>query len=224
MLDRKTKADFNEKRYSDSVLGFLDSERIKSIVELVGSGKDVLDLGCGSGEIDRVLIQNGNTVNGLDISETCVRKAKEVGVAAVLCDVENEDIPFKNKFDVALTAEIIEHIMDTNAFLKKTASALKPEGELVLTTPNLAALGRRLLLLANKNPHMEVSLEQVSAGHVRYFIKDTLEQLLLQNGFKIVNFTSDVVNFNASGSLRSVWLAKMFPTLGRSLIIKCVKR
>ena len=223
-MDRITKEKFNEKRYADSVLGLPDSERVKSIVELIGSGKKVLDVGCGNGEIDKLLIENNNEVNGIDISETCVRKAKEVGVSAVICDLENEDFPFEDKFDVILAAEIIEHVIDTDRFLQKIASSLKSDGELVLTTPNLAALGRRLLLLANKNPHIEVSLEKDSAGHVRYFIKDTLEKLLEKNSFRIISFTSDVVNFNASGSVRCVWLAKMFPTLGKSLIVKCVKK
>jgi len=138
--------------------------------------------------------------------------------------LENEDFPFKDRFDLVLAAEIIEHVIDTDTFLQKIAASLKSDGELILTTPNIAALGRRLLLLVNKNPHMEVSLEKDSAGHVRYFIKDTLIWLLEKNGFKVISFTSDVVNFNASGSVRCVWLAKMFPTLGKSLIVKCVKK
>jgi 2-polyprenyl-3-methyl-5-hydroxy-6-metoxy-1,4-benzoquinol methylase len=224
MVDRKTKEDFNEKRYAHSILGLPDSERVKIIVELVGSGKAVLDLGCGSGEIDKFLIQNNNKVSGLDISKTCVQKAKKVGVNAFVCDLETEDFPFKDKFDVVLAAEIIEHFTDTDQFLKKIHKSLKSSGQLILTTPNLAALGRRILLFVNKNPHMEVSLEKYSAGHTRYFIKDTLEWLLNKNGFKVVCFRSDLVNFNSSGTLRSVLLAKIFPALGKSLIFKCIKK
>jgi 2-polyprenyl-3-methyl-5-hydroxy-6-metoxy-1,4-benzoquinol methylase len=223
-MDRKTKEYFNEKRYADSPLGLPDRERVKIIGELVGSGRSVLDVGCGDGEIDKVLIENKNKVSGLDISETCIKKAKKVGVNAVVCDLETEDFPFKEKFDVILVAEMLEHVIDTDTFLKKISKSLKSDGILVLTTPNLASFGRRLLLLVNKNPHMEVSLEKYSAGHSRYFIKDTLEWLLEKNGFEVVEFRSDVINFNASGTLRSVLFAKLIPTLGKSLIVKCIKK
>lgn len=223
-MDRETKENFNEKRYAESILGLPDSERVKTVVDLVGTGKSVLDVGCGSGEIDKLLIQNNNKICGLDISETCVRKAREVGVDAVLCDLDSEDFPIKEEFDVVLSAEIIEHVIDTDLFLKKIYLSLKSDGELILTTPNLAALGRRLLLLVNRNPHMEISLEKESAGHVRYFMKQTLKWLLEKNGFKIVEFRSDVINFNSSGTLKSVLLAKIFPTLGKSLIVKCIKK
>ncbi|MFA5792114.1 MAG: class I SAM-dependent methyltransferase [Candidatus Paceibacterota bacterium] len=224
MLDKKTKENFNEQRYADSPLGLPDRERVKIILELVGSGKSVLDVGCGNGEIGKLLIGNNNKVSGLDISETCVKKANKSRVTAVVCDLETEDVPFKEKFDVILAAEVIEHIVDTDVFLKKIYKSLKSDGILVLTTPNLASFGRRLLLLVNKNPHMEVSLEKYSAGHSRYFIKATLGWLLEKNGFEVVDFRSDVVNFNSSGTLRSVLLAKLVPTLGKSLILKCIKK
>ena len=102
---------------------------------------------------------------------------------------------------------------------------LKPQGFFVLNTPNLASLGRRLSLLFGLNPIIELSLnEKLSSGHIRYFIKKTLFDLLNKHKFEIIDFKADVVNFSLSGRWHSSLLAKLISTLGRSLIVKCQKK
>jgi hypothetical protein len=94
------------------------------------------------------------------------------------------------------------------------------DGVLILTTPNLASFGKRLLLLCNRNPFIECSpLEPEAVGHLRYFIFPTLRQLVERHGFKIREFTSDVINFDGAGRLRSRLLARLFPTFGRTLMV-----
>ena len=190
---------------------------------MVGSGKKVLDVGCGSGEIGVLLIAQGNEVFGIDVSTSCVELAIKKGIKARVCDFTKDSLPFDTMFDVVLAGEVIEHLYDTQYFLNNVFTWLKNDGFLVLSTPNVATLGRRLLLLVGKNPHLEFSLENNAAGHIRYFTKDALFCLLLAVGFEIVEFVSDVVNFDGKGKLSSTLLAKLFPTLGRTLIVKCKK-
>lgn len=94
-----------------------------------------------------------------------------------------------------------------------------------MTTPNLATLGRRIMLLMGKNPLIETSCDKktCNVGHIRYFIKITLLELLRKHGFKIDIFRSDVVNFNNRGTLYSRSLARIFPTLVKTLIVKASK-
>jgi len=102
---------------------------------------------------------------------------------------------------------------------------LKPQGFFVLNTPNLASLGRRLSLLFGLNPIIELSPnKKLSSGHIRYFIKKTLFDLLNKHKFEIIDFKADVVNFSLSGRWHSSLLAKLISTLGRSLIVKCQKK
>lgn len=210
-------------KYADWVLGDGDRIRTNTIISLAGKEKTILDIGCCGGEIGQQLLNKNNKVYGLDISPTAVKKACSVGIIAKKNNIETENIPFRIKFDTVIAAEIIEHLADTDAFLEKVRNKLKPRGELIITTPNLATLGRRFLLLLGKNPHMEVNFETHSAGHLRYFIKPTLLNLLTKHHFKVIHFQSDIVNFSSSGKYNSQLLAKLFPTLGRTLIIKAVK-
>ncbi len=217
---------FNEQRYQEwGRLNPADKIRIQKVLKLVGTNKTVLDVGCFDGSISERVLKNGNEVYGLEISGPAVKKAWEKGIKAKEGDIE-ERWPYEDSFfDVVLAGEIIEHLFDTGEFLEEAKRVLRPDGFLVLTTPNLASLGRRLLLFLGKNPLMEAGCLEAVAGHLRYFVKDSLFELLRRRNFAIVSFKSSVVNFNASGSLYSRILADFFPTLGSSLIVKCrVKR
>lgn len=216
--------DFNERRYGTWVAGAGDGERIDTICRLVGTGKRVLDVGCGTGTLGLILSAAGNKVSGLEASIGAVRTARENGVEAVHCDVEREGWPVPcESVDVVVAAEIIEHIYDTDRFLKKIRACLVPGGVLIVSTPNLVALGRRLLMLLGYAPHMEYAIREHDAGHIRYFVRETLCRLQEDNGFRVEKVTSDLVNFNASGSIRSVELARAIPTLGRTLITKAMR-
>lgn len=215
---------FSEKKYGSWTLGSGEDKRVKQIVKLVGKNKIVLDIGCGIGEIGELLIRNKNKVYGIDISPTAVKKAGKRGLIVKCGDIEKEKIPFENNyFDVILAAEVIEHLLDTDDFLEQIRHKLKKKGELIITTPNLATLGRRLILLLGKNPLTEVRLARHSAGHLRYFVKDALFELVESHKFRITYFSSDLVNFTANGRINSKLLAQLFPSLGKTLIIGAVK-
>ncbi len=210
-----------EKRYGEFIPG--DKERIKKIIELTGVGEKILDIGCGVGLIGEQIKKKGNTVYGVDYSKGAVKNARKKGIIAKVADIQKK-IPFKdNFFDGIILGEILEHIYDTDKFLQDIKRKLKKDGYIIITTPNLATLGRRLLLLFGKNPHIEYYLREDSAGHIRYFVKETIFKLLSDNGFKIEKYLSDEVNFNAKGTFKSKFLAKIFPSLGRSIIIKARK-
>ena len=129
-----------EKRYAKWFPG--DVERIKHIINLTGEGEKILDIGCGTGLIGEQIKNKGNDVYGIDISKGAVANAKKRGVKAKAGDT-NREIPFKNNyFDGIILGEIIEHIMDTDDFLKKIKKKLKKKGYIIITTPNLATFKR----------------------------------------------------------------------------------
>ncbi len=213
---------FNSQAYEKSRCG-QDDSRVQRVLPLIGKAGRVLDVGCLDGTIGELLMQMGNDVYGLDASEPAIAKAVGRGIQAQLGNVENE-FPFENdSFDAVFAGEIIEHIFDVDMMLAQIFRVLKPGGHFVVTTPNLAAFGRRLMLLLNRNPHIEISFTGDAAGHIRYFIKSTFFEILEKHGFQVEVFRSDIINFNASGSLKSEALAHLFPTLGKSLIVKAVK-
>lgn len=200
--------------------------RIFKIISFVGTGNRVLDLGCFDGTIGEILIKNGNEVYGIDASKKAVKLACEKGIKAKVGNIEEKFDFEDNFFDIVVAAEVIEHVLDTDFFIDEIKRVLKPNGFLVLSTPNVASLGRRILLFFGKNPYFEASFgfpSYASAGHIRFFTKSLLLSYLRYKGFEIVKCMSDVVNFSFSGRIWSKLLADIFPTLGRSLIVKARK-
>ena len=224
MLERieRKKMDFCTATYVDEYVRTPNyGPRLKMIIEMVGKNKTVLDIGCFDGSVALVLMQNSNVLFGMELSKQAIRSASKKGVQVVLTDAD-EGFPFSDhSFDAVFAGEIIEHVIDVDYWLQEITRILKPDGEVVLTTPNLASLGRRFLLLFGRDPLTNQSLFS-GAGHIRYFVKQTLTDLLAQNNLKIVEFRSDVVNLNDKGNIFSTKLARWFPNLGRGLVVKAV--
>jgi 2-polyprenyl-3-methyl-5-hydroxy-6-metoxy-1,4-benzoquinol methylase len=139
-----------------------------------------------------------------------------------VCNIEEEPFPSKiGKFNTVVAGEIIEHIFDPDALLKKINSVLVPGGHLILTTPNLAGLGSRMSLLLGRLPWMvENDLLPGRSGHIRYFTYLEIVKLLNRHGFKVTNFTTDSVGIN---NITIPLLGKLFPTFGRILIVKAIR-
>jgi len=215
--------DFNSSAYVSSRCTREDP-RMPLVLPMIGTNKDVLDLGCLDGTLGELFVQQGNRVKGIDASKEAIQKARDRGVDARLGNLD-EPFPFaESSFDIVFAGEIIEHVFEVDQFVEEVFRVLRPDGSFIVTTPNLAAFGRRMLLLFNRNPHIEISFKSPdAAGHIRYFIASTLKQFLTSKGFVIQRHTSDIVNFNATGSLASRWLAQCFPTLGKTLIMQATK-
>ena len=138
-----------------------------------------------------------------------------------------KSFPLKDSsFNAVFAGEVIEHIFDTDFFVSELYRILSPEGFLVISTPNTAALPNRLLLLAGKKPF---NLDYFkSGGHIRAYTFELLEKQLKSHGFRIEKRTSellrisDKIEFPLLYRIESI-LADFFPSLSLSIIIKARK-
>jgi len=221
MKTAKSFISFNNQHYKNNKNYLHCTQRLKIMASLVDKNQKILDLGCGTGKFFKLFNKKNSQIEGLDISKKAADIGQKHGLKITVSDLHSI-LPYKkNTFDTITAGEIIEHIYDTDFFLKEIKRILKPNGYLVLSTPNIATLGRRLMLMFGINPLIETSLSQGS-GHIRYFTKKSLEELLKKHQFKIIKFTSDTINFTNNGQIQSQILAKIFPNLGARIIIKAI--
>jgi methionine biosynthesis protein MetW len=203
------------------VINAIDELRVKKILNLIGIHKKVLDLGCGDGFIMKRIKAIGNNVEGVEISNNAIKNARKNGFTVYDCSLNDDwSKNIKKKYDVIFAGELIEHIFDTDKLLRNVRKVLKKGGYLIITTPNIAALGRRLLLLLGKNPLVETTTRNYDAGHIRYFTFGTLAKLLTENSFEVEDITSIHINFSGNGKLYSTMLTKLFPKLGTTIVVK----
>lgn len=167
------------------------------IIEEIGSDKKVLDIGCNDGKLGEKLLENNNVVYGCDIVPEKLEIARKKGLITKLVDLEKEVLPYpRNSFDYVILADIIEHVFDTDRLIRDCYKVLKPKGKLIVTTPNIASLARRIMLLLGISPYVEYSLfldcnGLPPVGHIRYFTISTLNKLLNSNGFNALEIGGD---------------------------------
>lgn len=216
---------FNSLRYKDKFkVDKMDAIRIKIILHMIGKNKRVLDLGCGDGFIMKKIKSAPNDVEGVEISTNAIKAAREKGFKVYDIDLNtNWAHKIHGKFDVVLGGEIIEHLFDTDRFIRNIHSVLKKNGKVILTTPNIASLGRRLYLLMGKSPLIETTAHKLDAGHIRYFTHQTLKTLVEDHEFTVVRNESVVVNLDSKARFVSGRLARLFPQIGNNIVLKAIK-
>ena len=213
--DPDSKVKFNYHEEAPSRLGVILSKIRKAEAPI-----KLLDIGCYDGHVG-ILLKNkfGKKcqIYGVDAAPNSVKLALKNGIQAKLCDV-TKGISFEsNMFDYVFAGEIIEHLYDTDFFLEEIKRVLKPNGILIITTPNFISFGRRIYYLFGKGAFMEQSftLPERAAGHIRFFTFDSLKELAMMHNFEPEVIFSDTVNFPR---FRIDLLAKIFPRMGQSII------
>jgi ubiquinone/menaquinone biosynthesis C-methylase UbiE len=106
----------------------------------VVEGKEVLDASCGIGYGLEILSQAGAaSVTGVDISAEAIGEAKSRfgKFAAELVEADLRKLPFEDdSFDAVVSFETIEHIEEPKAALAEIDRVLRPDGILVISSPN----------------------------------------------------------------------------------------
>jgi SAM-dependent methyltransferase len=117
-------------------------------------------------------------------------------------NIEEEKFPFEDaEFDVVLFCEIIEHLlMNPAAVLKEIKRVLKPNGALILTTPNVSRLENVTKMISGANIYDPYSGYGPYGRHNREYNQHELYLLLKYLGFTLdAMFTADVHQNNANG-------------------------
>lgn len=102
-------------------------------------GKTVLDVACGEGYGSFIMADVAGSVIGVDISEEAVRHASSIYVKQNLNFVQGcaTQLDFlANSFDVVVSFETIEHLVEQREMLAEIKRVLHPDGVLIISSPN----------------------------------------------------------------------------------------
>ena len=116
----------------------------KLVLFKAGDRGRLLDVGCGNGRFLAQMRKLGWEVVGVEPDPEAVRIAKErFGLEVFQGTLEEAGFP-DNSFDAITMNHVIEHVPDPIRLLAECRRVLKPGGKLVVVTPNIWSLGRRL--------------------------------------------------------------------------------
>jgi 2-polyprenyl-3-methyl-5-hydroxy-6-metoxy-1,4-benzoquinol methylase len=149
---------------------FWSKVKVKLILDLV-EGTKVLDVGCGSGRLSKILLDRGYSVVATDTDWRAVEIAKKKGIAAFLSDITYSKTD--EKFDCIILGDVLEHIENDNSVMKKIHNMLKTNGCIVINVPSYPFLFGK---------------HDVALGHKRRYSDNELKTKLKAAGFKIECF------------------------------------
>lgn len=161
----------------------------------VGTGEDILDLGCGRGVLAEEFVRKGNRVVGVDaldpndVSPALSRYIRTnfhaegmAGVKAALGGAQ---------FDKILLLDVIEHVPDPESMVRECLSLLRPGGQVIVSVPNVANITVRVALLFGRFDYMARGI--MDRTHLRFFTRKTIRQLIEGQGLAVIRHRMTVI-------------------------------
>ena len=218
-------------------------DRITDVVKML-EGEKILDVGCGYGTISRWCSEQGYKIHGVDRVEDFITIAKEFNTNENTTyekrDFIKEKFPAES-FDGILFLETIEHVENPAEYLKEFHRILKPNGIVIISTPNATALKNMLYALSYRKKEkresliQDISIELRNTGdqleHIFNWDFPCLTRLVDRCGFEITDhsfagsgpiflpiFGKRIGIISGNSRILSKW-----PSLMKTQIIKCKK-
>lgn len=181
-------------------------------------GKSIIDLGGGACEFSRELRERGCQVAFADIEEENVARARKLGFDSYRIDL-NEPLAFGDGvFDGAIMLEVIEHVFKAEKLLSEVHRILRPGAFLILSTPNIAHLSRRMKAVRGFPPEGE-------GYHVRFFTPSLLSSMLAKSGFHVEALHQPSSTFGVNWILKKLGKAPVsfrVPPILRPLLVRTI--
>jgi 2-polyprenyl-3-methyl-5-hydroxy-6-metoxy-1,4-benzoquinol methylase len=157
------------------------------LIRLTGHDKDVLEFGCATGYVSKVLCDEFSCrVTGIEQNREAAAQAAKVCKRVVVGDadtLEYADEFRDEQFDVIMFADVLEHLKGPGAVLTRVRDLIAPRGYVVASIPNVAHGSVALDLLRGNFTYRSLGL--LDDTHLRFFTKRTLYDLFEASGYVV---------------------------------------
>lgn len=153
------------------------------IPSLINEYSTVLDIGCNTGFIGKILKKKMVKIDGVDINEKALSIARKYYRNTYIRDLYREKLNLGGKkYDYIVFADILEHLPRPDTILLDVKKYLKADGLIIISLPNIARFEIRLKLLFG---NFDYGPGILGPDHLRFFTKKSAIELLNNCGFTV---------------------------------------
>ncbi len=152
------------------------------------TGDSLLDIACGDGMLTKLFAQHFKTVVGVDASSRHLSEARKRVPTVTFYESLIEDFECEQKFGSVFLLNLLEHVNDPVAVLRKAVDFLEPGGRLIAHVPNCDAVNRKIaVLMGTLSSCDELSpFDLKITGHRRSYNLESLQQDIKRAGLEII--------------------------------------
>jgi len=148
-----------------------------------GGGRRVLDVGAADGFLAAELTARGWQVTALERDPARAAAARGKCREVVVVDLERETPPLDGPFVAAVYGDVLEHLSDPLAVMRRLNRLLAPGAVVIVSVPNVAHFWVRLSLLFGRFEYAERGI--LDGTHLRFFTRRTFLELLALAGLEL---------------------------------------
>jgi methionine biosynthesis protein MetW len=161
----------------------------RQMLDWVPAGSRVLELGCASGYMGKLLIDAKSCrVTGVEYDAAAAAEARQKGLSVIEGSLEDAALraSLTERYDVVMAADVLEHLRDPATVLEAIKGWLEPGGLAIVSVPNVANWSiRRQLFFRGDFEYQETGI--LDRTHLRFFTWNTVQALFAEQGWQVAD-------------------------------------
>lgn len=161
------------------------------------AGMEILEIGCSSGYVGATLVAKGHRVTGVELDPAAAQAAREVLHEVHTGDAEGFfDAHPQRRYDAILLGDVLEHMTDPAATLRRCVAHLADGGGVAISLPCVTHGSVRAMLLEGRWDYADYGL--LDRTHLRFFSRKGMAELLSSAGLAIARLHATTMPIEAA--------------------------
>jgi 2-polyprenyl-3-methyl-5-hydroxy-6-metoxy-1,4-benzoquinol methylase len=165
--------------YSAKAASYFAGARADYLADLpVNREAKILEVGCGEGATGALALSQGKcgAYYGVELCQKAAEKAREKVTEVLVGNIEDQELPWAAEhFDALILSEVLEHLIDPWAALRKLRPLLKPNARVFASSPNVSH--HRVIRMLAQGAWDLTDLGVMDRTHLRWFTPKTYRAL-----------------------------------------------